>query len=731
MKKITKLTYLFFISLLFLLFIGSFKILKTDFRYAHQSSLVYQNPFSWTNYFISLQAKKLLILFFGNNTNGLQRVYISASEKSFKKLLEKTPKSTKKWIKGSLTVKGNTEKIDIRYVGDNPRNWLREKKAIRIKKKKFRSSGNTRIYEYHPLVVNELISAKIASQFDILVPKYKLVELFINDKSKGVFMEKEKLNKNFFYKNNIMPINLYKGENHGVEKFIGLDENIYNNPGLWRKISSSDVNMFQGDFDLRRFFETLNASELKNDKFKKFLSYINFEYWSKYSIYDTLTQNISHEYFHNSRIAIDPWNGYAFPIVIQPSINESFNKKIIIDSSTNDITALLNRSSEYNHIRYSYLYKAVSNSKLFDNTFSNIQNSLNDLNVSLKRDPEKKNENVFNEIKINKSFLESNRRKILGLLQSKPNANWQVNENNFSIFIDDLLPASNIEIFFSSQLPSWLFLDENHDGIYNTGEHKFYPNNKNSIKIPVNLYANRYKYTTSKTFMYFDNIIKSSNTKFSFISHDNIMPVKIIVENLFTKNKYTIESKQMDAVDANKLNKPIFANNFIKKENKYNNLSGEIIVNDNFVYNQPVKIKAGTVFFIKENKNLIFKNIVIAEGNPSNPIIFKKIRDDASNWGSIVLLGNKTSNSSFNNVIFTGGSGGNIEQYIFNSMFSIHNAENIKLKNVSFLDKSLFYKTYLNIVYCNKINIDNILFENKLLENPINILFSKNVKSFN
>ena len=170
MKKITKLTYLFFISLLFLLFIGSFKILKTDFRYAHQSSLVYQNPFSWTNYFISLQAKKLLILFFGNNTNGLQRVYISASEKSFKKLLEKTPKSTKKWIKGSLTVKGNTEKIDIRYVGDNPRNWLREKKAIRIKKKKFRSSGNTRIYEYHPLVVNELISAKIASQFDILVP---------------------------------------------------------------------------------------------------------------------------------------------------------------------------------------------------------------------------------------------------------------------------------------------------------------------------------------------------------------------------------------------------------------------------------------------------------------------------------------------------------------------------------------------------------------------------------
>ena len=733
MNKIFRPVFLLFICFLFLLLFGAFKVLKTDFRYAHQSSLVYQNPFSWTNYYMTLQAKKFLILFFGNNTEGLQRVYISVSENSFKKLLKKTPKSTKKWIKGFLTVKGNNEKIDIRFVGDNPRNWLREKKAIRIKKKKIKTLGIDKIYEYHPLVINELISAKIASKLDILIPKYKLVELFINNKSNGVFMEKEKLNENFLYKNKIMPINLYKGENHGVEKFIGVDENIYNNPGLWRKISSSDDDIFQGDLDLRRFLNTLNSSELKNDKLANFLSYINFEYWSKYSIYDTLTQNISHEYFHNSRIAIDPWSGYAFPIVVSPSISEKFDKKIIIDSSTNDITALLNRSSEFNHIRYSLLHKVVRNDKLFENTFSYFQNSYENLNISLSRDPELNKNDIFKEIKTNKSFLEVGRQKILEQLQGKPNSNWKINENSFSIFINDLLPSSNIEISFPSKTPLWLFLDENYDGEYNPGEYKFYSDNKNSIKIPVNLYANRYKYTNSKTFMYFNKTINRSNTRFNFISQDNIMPEKITVENPFTKKKYEIASKQMDAVNANKLNKPIFNNNFLKNDLKYKILSGQIAVDDNRVYNQPVKIKAGTVFSIQENKNIIFKDVVIAEGNYSNPIIFKKTNNNNSNWGSIVLLGNKTANSSFNNVVFTGGSGGNIEQYLFNSMFSIHNTKNIELNNVTLLDKDMFYKNYLSIIYCENIHIENIKFDQEMSKfvKPVSILFSSNVKTSN
>ena len=57
--------------------------------------------------------------------------------------------------------------------------------------------------------------------------KSKLVELFINGKSKGVFIEQERIDENFLRRNKIMPINLYKGENFNVETLIGIDGNFF------------------------------------------------------------------------------------------------------------------------------------------------------------------------------------------------------------------------------------------------------------------------------------------------------------------------------------------------------------------------------------------------------------------------------------------------------------------------------------------------------------------------
>ena len=54
--------------------------------------------------------------------------------------------------------------------------------------------------------------AKIAKKLKLLVSEVKLVELFVNDKSAGIYIEKEKLNESFLRRNKIMPINLYKGE---------------------------------------------------------------------------------------------------------------------------------------------------------------------------------------------------------------------------------------------------------------------------------------------------------------------------------------------------------------------------------------------------------------------------------------------------------------------------------------------------------------------------------------
>ena len=63
--------------------------------------------------------------------------------------------------------------------------------------------------------------------------------------------------------------------------------------------------------------------------------------------------------------------------------------------------------------------------------------------------------------------------------------------------------------------------------------------------------------------------------------------------------------------------------NISKKTSLYK-LSGTYEVNETEVFNQDVLIEPGTIFNIHENKSIIFKGKVIAEGNEDFPIIFQR-----------------------------------------------------------------------------------------------------------
>ena len=130
MKKTFKLLFYgslpFFLLVIIILCID---VLKTDFKYAHQSFYTYQNPFNWFSYRVKTNITKSLITFKKNNKSGLPIRHIYLNEKSQNEFLEETPSSTKKWRKGLLINSDNsTDKIKIRLKGDNPRNWLFLKK---------------------------------------------------------------------------------------------------------------------------------------------------------------------------------------------------------------------------------------------------------------------------------------------------------------------------------------------------------------------------------------------------------------------------------------------------------------------------------------------------------------------------------------------------------------------------------------------------------------------------
>ena len=144
------------------------------------------------------------------------------------------------------------------------------KKSIRFKLRKNGMKSRQRYFEYWPFNPETYLSTKLALETDLLVSSVRLVEILINNQVNGVFMELEKLDENFLRRNNFMPVNLYKGENYNTEQKIGLDENLYNNPGLWSKTSYFNQKKKNNYEDLQEFLKLLQNA------FNNREAYINF-----------------------------------------------------------------------------------------------------------------------------------------------------------------------------------------------------------------------------------------------------------------------------------------------------------------------------------------------------------------------------------------------------------------------------------------------------------------------
>ena len=69
----------------------------------------------------------------------------------------------------------------------------------------------------------------------IIKKKNKILVFSKKDKNKNLIIYSA-INK-FLRRNKIMPVNLYKGEQRLTESLIGVENNLFNNPGAWKKLA--------------------------------------------------------------------------------------------------------------------------------------------------------------------------------------------------------------------------------------------------------------------------------------------------------------------------------------------------------------------------------------------------------------------------------------------------------------------------------------------------------------
>ena len=730
MKKTFKLIVFGSLPLfLLIIIISCLDILKTDFKYAHQSFYSYQDPFDWLSYRVKRKVSKSFITFKKNTKIGLPIKHIYLNEKFNRELLEKTPDSTKKW-KEALFINdnGSKDKIEIRLKGDNPANWFFIKKHWKIKKRKKTLTERQRYFEYLPFDFEVYISGKIANSLKLISPNFKLVELFLNDESQGIYIETETSNEGFLRRNKIMPVNLYKGEQILSESIIGIEMNLLKSPGALKKIAYFNQVEKNDKSDLKLLSDTIQLAHNKNESYINLIDLIDLKYWANFISYQILTHNFHNDYSHNFRMISDPWTGKFTPIVYDPLLNlidESI--KLDFDQSSNELFVLLNQNSYFQNLKFEQL-NFILNSNIIENEITKSNLLDNKIKISESRDVEilSKDFNlsslffrIFNNEKKSNILYENKKKavkrlklhnnKIQKFLTSEPKANWYKKENGFDIYINSTLPIADLNFFFKEEKSQWIALDINENGIVDENELKFNLNNGKKITIPYRFYANRIPYSKNINDLSKPKL-KTLPTRFRFISANNIKPDKINYKNPFSKKQFELIYKKQSSFPVSKYNKPIITNDNIK--NKVI-LDGVIDISETKVYDDVVEIKAGTTFFIDNGASIIFKKKLTALGTKEKPISFlKKNIDD---WGTIALQGEGTQNSILDNIFFDGGSGHIYRNIKYTGALSIHDSKNIMIKNIN-MKNNKTYDDMVHIVYVDNIELENIQIENSFMD---------------
>ena len=731
----------FFSLFVVLLFIN---ILVLDWSYAHKSQSTYQDPFDWFSYKVKINILKK-INNFNNETEGLKRDELFVSYNAQKNLLNDAPYSTKIWQRGFFVTKDNEVKsIQIRHRGDNSANWMFEKKHWRIKSRKEDQFDRNRYFNYIPFDLNYYFSGIIANNIGVLSPKFDLVELYINQKSSGIYIKSERINENFLRRNRIMPVNIYKGEQILSEAVVGADNDLFGNNGVWSKVAIFNQVNPDDKSDLINFLNTLIKSENNPLEYKNLIEKVDLNKWAKFSAYQIITQNYHNDSYHNMRLVFDPWSGKVNPIILDPVIGDPIftNELLNLEKSSHSLLRALNKNSYFINKKYNELLSLLVDKEIIENQIKFIKNLENKIIISNSRDVHRLF-STFNHINWKKSIYEkrihnnSDREKIkvlsnniknhklniLKFLYSKPDSSWFHNTNGFNINVNGHLPISNLKINFNGEVPKWISIDINKNKVIDENE-KFFSNGNGNFNIPISLYSNRLTYAKNTNELLFPDIM-TANTRFNFITEKSLKPNTITFNNPFSNKTYKLEYKKDIAVRSNKYNYPIVEN--FSHDIKTINFSGIVNVEDNLIIEKNTVIEPGTKFLIKKNKSIIFKKKVLANGTSKNPIVFMNKAKD--HWGTVALQGNDTSGSKFNNVHLSGGSGAIINNIHYVSMFSLHDTTNIVLKNLE-INNNARYDDAIHIVYCENVELDNI-FVDKAFSDALDIDMSKDIKVTN
>ena len=738
-------------TILFLaLIIAGIKVLHHEWRAGY--TMMFQQTYHKVN-LLELQLKTAFEQFYRpvleSTEKGLAQRHLYISEKSKNRLMEDMPSNLKKWQKAHMIYPdGQPQKIKVRLNGDNPTNWAFHRKSWRVKLKKNRLINNSRVFNYTLPQEEEwknYLPNYLAKRAGVLAPKVNLVELYINDKSQGIYHELEKIDESFLRNRKIMPVNIYKGEwvNRDRKVIIGLD--LFNNPASWSKVAVLGLARESDSSDLEYFLELVKLSETSESSFARLKRLARYEDWARFAAFQTLVQSSHNSSLANMRLVSDPWKGTIRPIIhdiksflslqLQPPENNSF--EIQLDLSSQPLLSLYNRSSDFIAEKYKILYK-FSKDRLILEASEHLQKILPDLSKSFSRNHFRYEKIYRNQYLVEPIVLQHN-LKTMGTvdgmeeewirrcnmlqwyekaLQEKleqiPTAHW-LNENGFiSLVVSGPIPINRVTLEFpkNGPLPRSIAWDKDGDRHFSEGDIQIpFSGRENKLQLDAIWITNRVHPSPEVAKVLAldaQGSLKPAPTQFRLVMDKKISPIAIRAESFLTKDQFLVPKGKRSGQTPIRWNTPVLKEKVATMKVWPKSLTIEGV----HLVDQPVKILPGTTIKMKPGASLIFRNQVQIDGKKEAPVTITSVSSERF-WGTIALHGPKTAGSILSHLTVENGSGALIDNILYSGMFSIHEAKNIKIENLK-LRKNNKFDDMMHVVYSENIVLQNCTLEKSL-----------------
>jgi len=716
---------------LFLVYTSSdffYKSIQANHK-VHEQSLT---PVSLYRIFLKDVLVQLITPITASRENGLPKVRLYVPEKVRNNLMSDPPASTKKWHKAFMVYPdGKMRSIKVRHRGDNPSNWAFDKKTWRVKLKKRNLIDRVRVFDY--ILPNELffvgnhVTYSLARKTGVLAPKSRLVEVFINEKPQGIYLEVERLSESFLRANGVMPVNLYKGEQIHGDQLLLTDNALLGNPGLWKKISKFNQ-VPEDDFsDLAYFLDLIRRATNDEEDFVSLQSVARYSDWAKFAAFQALVQSWANEKLHNMRLVYDPWRGSVTPIAhdTQGFPPENRMQEPSLNSESHALLTLYSSSSDFLLKKYQYLYEFLS-ADLIPKIVDKMDNIYPLLQRSFSRDPYRyqvaygngkpdltpvslTDLDVLWSSQLN--YMREIQEKLSSRLSGKPSIQWMHDKNRVGFVLGGPLPVSRISIAISkeSSIPKIIKWDADGDGKNSPADIIIpFQLKDNQIQLEATWLANRVSFSPEGPYTYdfTENQFAVVPTQFWLVMDKEIVPDAIFATNALNGKIFKVEKGSEIGSTPSRWNKPVLQ----KKNMPLEIWKGELVVDGVRTVEQPVKILTGTTIKMNPGASLIFRNRLLVEGSKNAPVTVTSAVPGTA-WGTFALHGHETENSVLSHLVMDGGSGWVSENIRYIAMLSIHETKNVEFRNLT-LRNNFVFDDMMHIVYSKNIRISNCLLEN-------------------